>query len=220
LPCAGDQSDGSTPAGEFQAEAAKTAGWFEECKALARHITAAEFELETLPHLNELYRTSVRLLRDRSAAEDLVQEVYLQAWKSYHKYEPGTNCRAWLYKILCHKLAHHRRRKSVEGQWLKECDQSIVANIAYAPSVAPDLTDAEVLAALAYLPVTYREVLLLADVQEFSYREVAELLRIPIGTVMSRLSRGRSQLRAALAGVARSYGIINAPRSEAMIGQI
>ena len=181
-----------------------------------RNITAAQFEAEAFAHLDELYRTSVRLLRDRTAAEDLTQEVYLQAWKSYHKYEPGTNCRAWLYKILFHKLDHYRQRKFTEGQWLKDCDQASMESIAGAQAVGHALTDAEVLRALGRLPAAYREVLLLADVEEFAYKEIAALLSLPIGTVMSRLSRARSQLRRALAGVAASYGITSAANSTAM----
>src|SRR5918993_3004317 len=87
---------------------------------LQREFTPDEFEAEAMPHLNDLYRTTVRMVRDRAEAEDLVQEVYLQAWKSYHKYEPGTNCRAWLYKILFNKIDHHRRRQYSRAKWLEE----------------------------------------------------------------------------------------------------
>jgi RNA polymerase sigma-70 factor (ECF subfamily) len=172
-----------------------------------REITAEGFEAEAMPHLGDLFRTAVRLVMDRAEAEDLVQEVYLQAWKSFARYEPGTNCRAWLYKILFHKLNHQRRQKYSQGRLLQADDALIAETVAYDAPVRPDLTDEEVIKALDQVPANFREVVLLADVEEFSYKEVAEVLGIPIGTVMSRLSRGRKQLRDALSGVAAQYGI-------------
>ena len=174
---------------------------------MERNITVEEFESEALPHLDDLYRMAVRLVRDRTEAEDLVQDVYLQAWKSFHKYEPGTNCRAWLYKILFNKTNHHRRRKFSRAGLLQADDALIAETVAYVPPVRQDLTDEEVIDAVDRLPPNYREVVLLADVEDFTYREIAEVLGVPIGTVMSRLSRGRKRLREALAGVAEQYGI-------------
>ena len=174
---------------------------------MERKVTAEEFEAEAVPHLDDLFRTAVRLVMDRSEAEDLLQEVYLQAWKSFERYEPGTNCRAWLYKILFNKLNHQRRRKFSQGGWLQADDAFLAETVAYEPPVRPDLTDEEVIQALDGLHASFREVVLLADVEEFSYKEIAEVLGVPIGTVMSRLSRGRKQLRDALAGVAHQYGI-------------
>jgi RNA polymerase sigma-70 factor, ECF subfamily len=170
-------------------------------------FTAEEFESEALPHLDDLFRTAVRLVFDRAEAEDLVQETYMQAWKSFGKYEPGTNCRAWLYKILFNKLNHQRRRKYSDAKFIQEGDDFLAEVAAYEPPVAHELTDETVVEALDGLPRNFREVVLLADVEEFSYREISDVLRIPTGTVMSRLSRGRKQLRDALAGVARQYGI-------------
>lgn len=182
---------------------------------MRREITAEAFESEAVPHLDDLFRTAVRLVAERAEAEDLVQEVYLQAWKSFDRYEPGTNCRAWLYKILFHKLNHQRRNNS-HGRWVQADDALLADTVACVPPVPHDLTDEEVVAALDGLQSGFREVVLLADVEEFSYKEIAGVLGIPIGTVMSRLSRGRRQLREALAGVAGQYGVKGAVRSESL----
>jgi RNA polymerase sigma-70 factor (ECF subfamily) len=166
------------------------------------------FEAEALPHLDVLYRTAVRLTADRTEAEDLVQDVYAQAWLSFAAYEPGTNCRAWLFKILMNKLEHQRRRRYALLKRTADADQEMLAErVAYVPPVGQELKDEEVLAALDRVPPRYREVVLLADVEEFSYREIAGILGVPVGTVMSRLSRGRKLLREMLAGVAAGYGI-------------
>lgn len=171
-------------------------------------ITPESFEAEAMPHLNDLFRTAVRLTMNRTDAEDLIQEVYLQAWKSFASYELGTNCRAWLYKIMFNKFVHYRRKKYTRAKWVVETDDELVFNNAvFEPSVSEFLTDEEVIVALDKLPEHYREVVLLADVQEFSYKEIAEILNIPMGTVMSRLNRGRGQLRNSLAKVATEYGI-------------
>jgi RNA polymerase sigma-70 factor, ECF subfamily len=174
---------------------------------LKRTFTVEEFEAEALPYLDELFRTAVRLVFDRTEAEDLVQEAYMQAWKSFEKYEPGTNCRAWLYKILFNKLNHHRRRKYSDARFIQEGDEFLAETVAFEPPVRRNLTDEEIIRALDSLPQNFREVVLLADVEEFSYKEISEVLQIPAGTVMSRLSRGRKQLRETLSEVARQYGI-------------
>jgi RNA polymerase sigma-70 factor (ECF subfamily) len=166
------------------------------------------FETEAIPHLDALYRTALRLTYDRSKAEDAVQEVYLQAWKSFHRYEPGTNCRAWLYKILFHVVNHQRRSWYRHAAHVVEAEpEQLEATAIYTPPIPATLTDEEVLAALANVPELYRQVVLLVDVEEFSYKEAAEALAVPIGTVMSRLSRGREALRRHLGGMARSYGV-------------
>ena len=170
------------------------------------------FEAEALPHLNMLYRTAVRLTVNRTEAEDLVQDVYAQAWRSFASYTPGTNCRAWLFKILMNKLEHQRRRRYALLKRTAETDAELLAQtLAYVPPVGQELRDEEVLAALGRTPARFREVVLLADVEEFSYREIAQILGVPVGTVMSRLSRGRKLLREMLAGVASGYGIGVAP---------
>lgn len=167
-----------------------------------------DFEATTLPYLNELYRTATRAVGGSTEAGDIVQETYLQAWKSYHRFTPGTNCRAWLYKIMFHVIQHHRRRQRRYVAVVIEDDEpSLESQLRYEPPVPQTLSDEEVLAALASLPERYRDVILLVDVDELSYKEAAAALEVPIGTVMSRLSRARATLRVELADVARAQGI-------------
>jgi RNA polymerase sigma-70 factor, ECF subfamily len=177
-----------------------------EGKRVARKGTLADFEAAAMPHINDLFRTAQRVLRDPSRAEDVVQEVYLQAWKSFERFELGTNCKAWLYKILFHSINHYRR-KWFSLRLLSDKDEYLEENLAWTPSVPEQLTDADILSALDDIPPDFKSVVLLVDVEEFAYKDVAEILGIPIGTVMSRLSRGRKLLREQLAGVAVSYGI-------------
>ena len=166
-----------------------------------------EFEAAAMPHFADLYRTARLLAQDRAEGEDLVQEVYLEAWKSFHRFQTGTNCRAWLFKILFHRLHHFRRRwakaAKVEAFESPADEASLVAET----PVPQEIRDEDVLQALAKVPLEFREVVLLADVQEFSYKEIAETMKLPLGTVMSRLSRGRKLLRQELAEVAGSFGI-------------
>jgi RNA polymerase sigma-70 factor (ECF subfamily) len=172
----------------------------------SKHSRTDEFEKAALPHLNDLYRAAARLLGDRARAEDVVQETYLQAWKSFDRFEPGTNCRAWLFKILVNTV-HHYRRKWFNMRLVKESEEVLEQAAAYSPPIPEQITEEEILRALDRVPADYRAAVLLADVEEFSYKEIAGMLNVPIGTVMSRLSRGRKLLREQLAGLARSYGI-------------
>ncbi len=170
-------------------------------------ITPEIFEAEAMKHINDLYRTAVRITMSHTDADDLVQETYMQAWKSFGHYEPGTNCRAWLYKILFNKFDHHRRKKYTQAKYFQEADDLVFDNSVFKAPIPEHLTDQEVIAALNKLPEHYRSVVLLADVHEFDYKEVAAILEIPIGTVMSRLSRARAQLKKSLARVAADYGL-------------
>lgn len=181
-------------------------------QAVAATIAPESFEAEAMPHIDDLFRTASRLTQNRTDAEDLIQEVYLQAWKSYAQYEAGTNCRAWLYKILFNKFDHYRRKKFTRAKWVVEAADELVFDMAvFEPSLPENLTDEEIIKALGKLPDHYREVVILADVDEFAYREIAGILNIPIGTVMSRLNRGRACLRNSLARVAGEYGIVPLP---------
>jgi len=179
-----------------------------------RKVESDAFEAIALPHINDLYRTAVHLVRDRTEAHDLVQEAYLQAWKAFHRFEPGTNCRAWLFKILINEVRHYRRRW-FNTKIVPETEQSFEETLAFEPPVAENIQDEDVLAALDEVPREFREVVLLSDVQEFSYKEIAEMLGIPVGTVMSRLSRGRKQLRMKLATYANATGIGRKPQEGA-----
>ncbi len=174
--------------------------------ALEAVAKGQEFEAAALPHLNDLFRTATRLLGSSTEAEDIVQETYLLAWKSFDRFEPGTDCRAWLFTITFNAVRHYRRRwfdRRVTG----ETAQILEETASYTSPVPEELTDQDVLLALDGIPPEFRAVVLLADVQEFSYKEIAAILRVPMGTVMSRLSRGRQLLRIALGELARSYGL-------------
>jgi RNA polymerase sigma-70 factor (ECF subfamily) len=176
-------------------------------KRVAQTLSAQStaFEAETLPHMNDLYRAAVRMLRDQGKASDAVQETYLVAWKSFRKYQQGTNCKAWLFRILFNVVRHERRNWF---KWITGKEEDTAGPQLVAPSPVPEeLTDGAILAALDGLPVQFREALLLVDVEEFSYKEASEILRIPIGTIMSRLNRARGLLRNQLADVAQSYGL-------------
>ena len=168
----------------------------------------ADFEAEALPYSNDLYRTALRLLRQPAKASDAVQETYLLAWKSFDRYQRGTNCKAWLFRILFNVVRHERRAwfKWITGE---NEDLSQLDRVAPQP-ISTSLSDETILTALDGLACQFREVVLLVDVQEFSYKEVSEILHIPMGTVMSRLSRARTLLRIELMSVAASYGISNA----------
>ena len=150
------------------------------------------FESAALPHMNDLYRTAAAMLRDAGHAQDMVQETYLSAWKAFDRFEPGTNCRAWLFKILFHAISHHRRKWTNRAELAEP--ESFESTLVHQEPIPAELTDEDILNALAKLPEHYAEVVLLADVHELSYKEIEETLGIPIGTVMSRISRGRRML--------------------------
>jgi RNA polymerase sigma-70 factor (ECF subfamily) len=174
---------------------------------LITHQSPADrFEAEAMPHLNSIFRAALRMVGDSARAEDVTQEVYLKAWQSFHRFQPGTNCHAWLFKILFHCVNHDRRRW-LRFPLLQDSEVVAEANLAYVEPIPERLTDDDVLLALDRLPADFRAIVLIVDVEEFSYKEASQILSIPVGTVMSRLSRGRKLLRDQLGEVARRYGI-------------
>ncbi len=161
----------------------------------------AAFEGEVLPHADRLFRLAMWFERNRADAEDVVQDTMIQALRSFHRFQPGTNCRAWLVTIL-QRIVSNRRRSKGRSIVVSDPDDRIAEAMPFVPPIAQELTDEAVLATLRGLPLAYQEVIVLCDVEELSYKEAADALAIPVGTVMSRLHRGRAQLRTALAGPA------------------
>jgi len=168
------------------------------------------FEAEALPHLDRLFRLAMWFERNRDEAEDLVQETMMQALQSFHRFQPGTNCRAWLVTILQH-LRSNRRRARSRSPLVSDPDDRIARTIPFVPPVPQRLSDETILSALGRLSPQYQEVVVLCDVEELIYKEIAEALAIPIGTVMSRLHRGRALLRSELAA---STGPVDRERAE------
>jgi RNA polymerase sigma-70 factor (ECF subfamily) len=158
----------------------------------------AAFELEVLPHAARLFRLAMWLERNRADAEDIVQDTMMQALRSFHRFQPGTNCRAWLITIL-QRVASNRRRAKGRSILVSDSDDRIAQTVPFVPPVPQTLTDETVLASLQRLPTAFQQVIILCDIEDLSYKEAAEALAIPIGTVMSRLHRGRAQLRTELA---------------------
>lgn len=171
-----------------------------------RSAREAEFEAVAMPYRNELFRIAGRMMHDRAQAEDALQETYLQAWKSFDTFEPGTNCKAWLFRILFY-CVQHQRRKLYRFPKAAESEEILESSVAAPEPLAENLSDEAIREALDSLPEDYRAVALLVDLEEFAYREAAHILGVPIGTVMSRLSRARRMLREKLADTAKSYGI-------------
>lgn len=172
------------------------------------------FESEAMPHTADLYRVAMWLMRDSTEAEDLVQETMFQALSSFHRFEAGTNCRAWLMRILYHMRGKRLRTQS-RLHLLGDDEEKLAETLVYEPPTPQGLKDTEVLHALAEIPRQFQEVVILSDVEEFSYKEISAALNIPIGTVMSRLARGRKLLRGKLANYANQYGIGLEPKGDA-----
>lgn len=165
------------------------------------------FEAEALPLMTGVFRLAMYLVRDRDKAEDLTQETLINALGSFHRYAPGTNCRAWLAAILynVHKKSLRNARRM---RLVADMEEQIAETIAFEPPIPQHLTDEEILAAIEKMPERFRTVVLLTDVEGFSYKETSTLLEVPIGTVMSRLHRGRRLLRIELADYAAKIGLI------------
>jgi RNA polymerase sigma-70 factor (ECF subfamily) len=183
------------------------------------------FETDALAHLDQLYGAALRMTRNPADAEDLVQETFAKAFASFHQFTPGTNLKAWLYRILTNTFINTYRKKQRQPQ-LSGGDQIEDWQLARAEAHTSDglrsaemeamdrMPDSAVTEAMNALGPDFRLAVYLADVEGFAYKEIAEIMGTPIGTVMSRLNRGRNQLRRLLADYAREHGLLPGSNDE------
>ncbi|MCI0694254.1 sigma-70 family RNA polymerase sigma factor [candidate division KSB1 bacterium] len=186
----------------------------------ARRKKLQAFEALAFEHIDALYRAALRLTRNRQDAEDLVQDAYLRAFRFFDRFQPGTNFKAWLFTILRNTFINHYRKKKIQPAtlafdkvafMLSDTDARVPASRyvdRYDETRYQDMFGDQIQAALDRLPEEFRMVVLLADIEEFQYQEIAEIMNCPIGTVMSRLSRARRQLQRYLRDYAYREGYV------------
>ena len=186
--------------------------------------TKDQFTSDAMQYAPQLFSTALRMTRNRLDAEDLVQETYIKGWRSFHTFQEGTNLRAWLFRIMTNTYINKynaQQRKPTETELddveelflykrLGSVDQSQLSQSAEDQMLSL-FTDDEVKKALEELPDQFRIPVLMSDVEGFSYKEIAEILEIPLGTVMSRLHRGRKSMQKMLYEYARERGLIVEP---------
>ena len=176
-----------------------------------------EFEREAMPHMDLLYNYALRMTTNADDADDLVQETYLKAYRFWDKYEKGTNIRAWLFRIMKNSYINRYRKETKEPDTVDYEDiQNYYKSVRYASSDPNDLEEKifggllgdEIARALESLPEDFRTVVILCDIEGLSYEEIAEFVDSPIGTIRSRLHRGRKMLRAKLFSYAKKRGFV------------
>jgi RNA polymerase sigma-70 factor, ECF subfamily len=181
------------------------------------------FQDEALVHADALYGAALRMTRNRADAEDLLQETYLKAFRAYARFEEGTNLRAWLFRILTNTYisTYRKRQRAPQETDVEDVEDLYLFRRLAASGLSRSAEDAalerltapEVLEALDELPEQFRLAVVLSDVEQFSYKEIAEITGVPIGTVMSRIHRGRKALQRALEPYATEQGLVDAPRT-------
>lgn len=192
----------------------------------AKNQAKTEFETLALQHMDALYASALRLTRTPKDAEDLVQDTYLKAFRFFDSFEKGTNIKAWLFKILTNTFINKYRRKVKEKEMAETPAEDVMLDRFVSSDQVRALQDPEgdyfrkllsdeVVEALEQVPVDFRMVVILSDIQDFSYKEIAEIVGCPVGTVMSRLFRGRRILQKHLYDFAIRGGIITPPQDEA-----
>ena len=185
----------------------------------------SDFEREALPHLPALYAAALRMTRHEKDAEDLVQDALVRAYRFFDTFEAGTNCKAWLFRILTNVFCNRYREREREHEIMNEAEASPANVEQFLAGAGADAADAEtallghmvsgdVEKALAALPPDFRTAVILADLEDFSYKEIAGIMECPAGTVMSRLYRGRKMLQQQLYQYAVEQGIIKAGSHE------
>lgn len=182
------------------------------CKANSIEDIKKEFEELALPYMDSFYSAALRMTRDETEAEDLLQDAYLRAYRFFDKFEKGTNFRAWLFKIIRNVYINKYRKELKFPQMMDVSDAEAIGSLSETDTpesqIFDKLLDDDITKALDILPEDFRITLIMSDLEGLSYKEIAEILECPIGTVMSRLHRGRKLLRKNLTEYAKNNGYL------------